>query len=146
MSPRSGLNARGSLTSPRVEQNLLGNLKFFLDSKLGAREANAETATKLMTPLLGGSWGTFSHFLSLFSLFWRSLNQHRFFYRYFSFLDRFWEDFGWIWEGFWQIFSMIFHIFLENADFVKYSVFLWKNHYFSYVGLLKNNRTPTKNR
>ena len=40
---------------------------------------------------------------------------------------------------------MTFLIFLENADFVKYSVSPRNNHYFSYVGLLQNNRTSTKN-
>ena len=86
------------------------------------------------------------HFFAFFSHFLRILSQRRFFHRYFSNLYVFWEDFGWIWEEFREVFSVIFHIFLENADFVKYSVFLRKNHYFSYVGLLKNNRTPTKNR
>ena len=37
-----------------------------------------------------------------------------------------------------------FRMFLENADFVKYTVFLWKNHYFSYVELLKNNEKTIK--
>ena len=43
-------------------------------------------------------------------------------------------DFEWIWGGFgtdfgrvWEDFWKIFWIFLEKADFVKYSVFLGKN-------------------
>ena len=39
---------------------------------------------------------------------------------------------------------MIFLIFLENDDFVKYSVSPQENHYFSYVGLLKNYGKSTQ--
>ena len=84
------------------------------------------------------------HFFAFVPHFWRILSQHCIFDQYVLILYRFWKDFGWIWEGFWEAFSMIFLIFLENADFVKYSVFPWENHYFSYVGLLKNYGKSTK--
>ena len=85
-----------------------------------------------------------AYFFAFFSLVLRILSQRRFLHRYFSIFWRFWEDSGWIWEGFWKVFSIIFLISLENADFVKYSVFPWENHYFSYAGLLKNYGKSTK--
>ena len=57
---------------------------------------------------------------------------------------RFFIDFGKVLGGFWDDFSKIFLIFLKNSDFVKYSVFLWKNLYFSWVELLKNNKNQQK--
>ena len=42
-------------------------------------------------------------------------------------------------DGFWEVFSNFFAIFLEKANFLKYNIFLWKNHSFLYVELLKNN-------
>ena len=56
---------------------------------------------------------------------------------------------GWFWgglEGFGEDFSNIFRSFLKNDDFVKYSVFPRKNHYFSHVRLLKHDQKSTKNR
>ena len=55
------------------------------------------------------------------------------------------EVFGGFWEGFWEVFSMFFGSFLKNANFVKYSILLRKNHGFLYVELLKNNKIATKN-
>ena len=54
-----------------------------------------------------------------------------FFYQFFSIFRGFFEDFYWILKKFWKDFSRIFRIFLKNADFAKYSIFLRKNHYFS---------------
>ncbi len=88
----------------------------------------------------------FSHFLRVFFDFWAHLKPSCHFVAFLNVFFRFRKDFGKIWEGFWVDFSMIFRIFLKNADFVKYSVFLRKNHYFSYVELLKNNEKSTKNR
>ena len=39
-------------------------------------------------------------------------------------------DLGWILEGFWDDFSTIFCIILENGDFVKSVVLLRENHSF----------------
>ena len=44
------------------------------------------------------------------------------------------EGFGVDLERILGCFSIIFLIFLENADFVKYSVFPWKNHVFHTLG------------
>ena len=55
-------------------------------------------------------------------------------------------DLGRILGGFWKDFSKVFRIFLKNCDFVKYSVLPRKNHYFSYVELLKINKKTAKNR
>ena len=56
--------------------------------------------------LLGASWSTFSHFFrlwgaSVFEVAFRSD------------FSRFFVDFGWIWEGFWDDFSTIFRIFVK---------------------------------
>ena len=58
----------------------------------------------------------------------------------------FWMDLGRILGGFWKDFSMVFRVFLQTANFVKYSVLPRKNHYVSYVALLKNNKKSTKKR
>ena len=52
-------------------------------------------------------------------------------------LDGFEHDFGKVLEGFGEKFSTIFHNFLKNCDFVKYCILPRKNHYFSYVELVK---------
>ena len=58
----------------------------------------------------------------------------------------FWMDLGRILGGFWKDFSMVFRFCLKTANFVKYSVLPRKNHYISYVALLKNNKKSTKKR
>ena len=53
-------------------------------------------------------WRLLGHFFAFFSLFLRIVSQHHFFDRYFSMFYRFLEDFGWIWEGFWEVFCRFF--------------------------------------
>ena len=126
MSPRSGLNARGSLTSPRVKENLLGNLKFFLDSKLGAREANAETDLQITSLPFGRVLASFFVIFRTFSYFFeffRLLESSLLLFSLFVIFLLFFIDFGRILGGSGEDFSKIFRAFLKNVDFVKYSVF-----------------------
>ena len=63
----------------------------------------------------------------IFSNFLGFLSHDSFFYRFFSIFHRFWMDFERILEGFWEGFSMILGIIIENSDFVKNSVFPREN-------------------
>ena len=80
--------------------------------------------------LLGPCWALFlicSHFFRIFELFFGLLKSSwlflSIFVRFFSILEGFWKGLGRILEGFFAD----FFIFLENADFVKYSVFPKEN-------------------
>ena len=53
-------------------------------------------------------------------------------------------DFSQILGGFWEDFSKFFFVLVTNVNFVKYSILPSKNHYFSYVELLTNNKKPAK--
>ena len=95
----------------------------------------------LLRSLLGPFFAIFCIFSHFFRIFFASYIIMHFFIDFF----RFFIDFGRILGGFWDDFSMIFHIFLKNVDFVKYSVFPRKNHYFSYVELLEIHEKSVKN-
>ena len=115
-----------------------------------SRQGFAYPVEDLSMLLLGTIFRTFSHFFAFFSHFGRSVSHHglflRFFFRFFSIFYRFWMDLGRILGGFWKDFSMFFRFFLKTANFVKYNVLPRKNHYISYVALLKNNKKSTKKR
>ena len=72
------------------------------------------------------SW-IFARFFAFFRTFGGILNQLGNFDRFFSNFYRFGQDLGSIWEGFGGHFLRIFRIFLENVDFVTYSVFPREN-------------------
>ena len=73
---------------------------------------------------LFSSWGASGAVLGRFLEHLRS--KSRFEAYFFEFL----VDLGWILEGFWDDFSTIFCIILENCDFVKSVVLLRENHGF----------------
>ena len=58
----------------------------------------------------------FRSFSRFFVFFGPILSHDGIFYRFFWISHRFGVDFGSILEGFWEDFSMIFRIFLKNAD------------------------------
>ena len=89
---------------------------------------------KRQTILLGGASADLafmlahvSHFFVFFRIFSLSEVIMAFFLDFFwIFCDfcRFFMDFGWFSGGFWEVFSNFFAIFLEKANFLKYSIFL----------------------
>ena len=76
---------------------------------------------------MGPCWAHFSHFFAFLGLLEPSWLFYSIFFEFSWILVGFWKDFRRVWGGFWKDFSQIFLIFLENADFVKYSVFPREN-------------------
>ena len=139
--PQNGLNARG-FQGPTSVLNVLNTI---LPSVLlweGLRPFLRRVRGGRRTFYYGRFWDHFLYFFAFFSL----LTSSWLFYRFFFSFHRFSVDFGRILGGFWDDVSTIFRVFLENRDFIKYSVLHRKNHYFSYVELMKINKKSTKNR
>ncbi len=98
-----------------------------LSTKLKVRQAIAVVAGTNNPSHLGGvlgpCWLIFRIFSHFFRICWPSSVIMTFFIDFF----RIFIDFGRILGVSWEDCSKIFWIFLENAEFVKYSVFHWKN-------------------
>ena len=82
----------------------------------------------------GGVLGHFFAFFSICFAFFAHLKSASLFLSIFIDFLLILEGFGVDLERILGCFSIIFLIFLENADFVKYSVFPWKNHVFHTLG------------
>ena len=79
--------------------------------------------------------GHFSQFFRILGAFWTHLTPSLFLGTLFLDFYRFLVHLGWISGGFWDGFSMIFGIILENDDFVKSVALLLENHSFQGFGL-----------
>ena len=66
--------------------------------------------------LLVGFWELWGRPWSFLGRFWAHLHSKL---RSEAIFFRFWTDLGWILEGFWVGFLMIFRIFGKNSDFAK---------------------------
>ena len=83
-----------------------------------------------------GSFSSFFAFMAHLKSCWHLLS---IFFDFSSIFRRFFPDFG-----FWEHFSKFFFVLVTNDNFVKYSILPRKNHYFSYVELLTNNKKSAK--
>ena len=82
--------------------------------------------------------GHLLQFFRILEAFWTRLTPYCFFGTFFSDFYRFFVDLGWISGGFWDGFSMVFHIFANKSRFCKNRCFSKGKLLFSRIRACKN--------